>query len=146
VAGWSRRLGYEMKRMILYPELMACNDEGIMSKSIYTFGYRVPRFRTDFHLLLQTEGQQRTLLDGRCMDISEDGLGAEFHTSLELGTNVNLILTLPDSSTSVRVNARVANRCGDVYGFAFLFFSQADRERVKRYVRSLQPARGASAQ
>ena len=132
--------------MILYPELLACKGEGNMSKSIYTFGYRVPRFRTDFHLLLQTEDQQRILIDGRCTDISEDGLGAEFHTSLEVGANVNLILTLPDSPTSLRVNASVANRSGEFYGFAFTFLSLADRERVHRYVRSLRPARGASAQ
>lgn len=114
-----------------------------MSKAVYSFGYRVPRFRTDFHLLLQTEAQQASLLDGRCTDISQDGLGAEFSATLEIGTHVKLIFTLPGSSASLRVGARVSNRSGDFYGFAFTFTCESDRERVHSYIQSLQPANGA---
>jgi hypothetical protein len=134
-----------MKRVIVYPELLAGSSEVTMSQNVYTFGYRVPRFHTDFHLLLQIEGPRPTLLDGRCTDISEGGLGAEFNASLEVGMNVNLILTLPDSSTSLRVAARVSNRNGDYYGLSFTFLSAADQDRVRRYIRSLQTARSASA-
>jgi hypothetical protein len=112
-----------------------------MSKGVYSFGYRVPRFRADFHLLLQTEDRQPVLLDGRCTDISEDGLGAQFRELLEVGSKVNLILTLPSRSTSLRVAARVTNRKGDFHGFAFVFSSQGEREQVQRYIESLRPAK-----
>lgn len=112
-----------------------------MSKSVYSFGYRAPRFRADFHLLLQTEDRQPTLLDGRCMDISEDGIGAQFRSSLEVGSKVNLIFTLPGSATSLRVTAQVTNQKGEFYGFAFIFSSQREREYVQRYVESQRTIR-----
>jgi len=109
-----------------------------MANSIYSFGYRVPRFRTDFHLLLQAEDRQQALLDGRCTDISEDGLGAQVRASLEVGSTVTLILTLPGSTTSLRVAARVTNRKGEFHGFAFVFSSQRERDYVQKYVESLR--------
>lgn len=136
-----RRQGRQQDDARITLSLLSVHKQIDMSQRVYTFGYRVPRFRTDFHLLLQAEGTQPHLLDGHCMDISEDGLSAEFHTSLELGAHVNLILTLPGSSTSLRVTARVSNRTGDFYGFAFTFLCQSDRERVRRYVQSLQRSR-----
>jgi len=109
-----------------------------MSRSIYNFGYRVPRFRTDFHLLLQTEDRHPGLLDGRCTDISEDGLGAQLRIPLDVGSSVTLIFTLPGASTSLRVAARVINQQRDFHGFAFLFSSQKERDYVHAYVESLR--------
>lgn len=109
-----------------------------MLDSIYSFGYRLPRFRTDFHLLLQTADRQPLLLDGRCTDISEEGLGAQFPTALEIGSTVKLILTLPGSSISLHVSARVTNRKGEFHGFAFLFPSQQERDHVHNYIKSLR--------
>jgi len=109
-----------------------------MSNGTYTFGYRSPRFRTDFHLFLQTQDRQTSLLDGRCTDISEDGLGAEFRASLEVGTAVALIFTLPGNTTSVRVSARVTNRKGGFHGFVFLFSSQKERDYVYNYLDCLR--------
>jgi len=116
-----------------------------MPKTIHSFAYRVSRFRADFHLLLQTEDRQPVLLDGRCTDISEDGLGAQFRALLEVGSIVNLILTLPTSSTSLRVAARVTNRKGDFHGFAFIFSSQREREHVQRYIESLRSSKPSSS-
>ncbi len=108
-----------------------------MSNSVYDFGYRMPRFRTDFHLLLQTGDRLSTLLHGRCTDISEEGLAAEFRTSLEVGSIVTLILTLPGSSTTMKIAARVINCQREFHGFAFVFSSQTERSYIQAYIERL---------
>ena len=109
-----------------------------MSQSIYNFGYRSPRFPANFRVLLQLEDRYPTLLEARCVDISEDGLRAECPSALEVGSIVILIMTLPGSSTSLRIKARVSNRQRDFHGVAFIFSSQKDREHVRDYVEQLR--------
>ena len=104
---------------------------------IHEFGYRTPRFRADFHFLLQTEGPESRVLDARCIDISEEGLAAQIAEHLSVGTRVVLILTLPGHSTTLRIIARVSNRTDEDHGFAFVFASKHEREDVQRYISSL---------
>jgi PilZ domain len=107
-----------------------------LPENIYKFGYRAPRYRADFQLLLQTDERVPTLMDARCTDLSEDGLAAKTKAALQIGARVTLILTLPGVSTSMRIPARVTNRQVDGYGFAFLFSSQNERSYMHEYLES----------
>jgi len=109
-----------------------------MSNCTQKFEYRPPRFQTDFPICLQCDRPSTGLIHGQCTNISEDGLGAVFTASLDLGSLVNLLFTLPRSSTSTRVAARVVTKVEDSYGFVFLFPSQAQRDSVRRYIASVR--------
>lgn len=115
-----------------------------MTGKIYNYGYRTPRFRADFRFLLQTGGRSPVLLNGRCTDLSEDGLAAEINASLEVGEQVLLIVTLPGTSTSMRISARVTNRRMNSYGFAFIFASQNQRSFMHEYIES-RPSRALNS-
>jgi hypothetical protein len=107
-----------------------------VTDKIYDYGYRAPRFPADFRLLLQTGDRNPGLLDARCVDLSEDGLAAEIKATLEIGARVMLLMTLPGTSTSIRMPARVTNRQVGGYGFAFIFSSQNERSYMHEYLES----------
>jgi hypothetical protein len=107
-----------------------------VTDKIYNYGYRAPRFRADFRLLLQTGDRNPGMLDARCTDLSEDGLAAEINAPLEIGARVTLILTLPGMPASMRIPARVTNRQVGGYGFAFIFSSQNERSYMREYLES----------
>jgi hypothetical protein len=104
---------------------------------IQQFGYRKPRFRVEFHFLVQVEGRGSKLLDARCIDLSEDGLSAQISDCLEVGTHVTFILTLPGATTSARLAALVNYRQAECHGFTFVFSSQEERDFVHRYLATL---------
>jgi len=103
---------------------------------VYPFGYRLPRFHTDFHLCLQVEEIHSGLLHGLCTDISEHGLRAQVQHTLPIGSAVTLIMSLPGSQ-AVRITARILSRQHDSYGFGFVFSSDQQRECIRRYIDSL---------
>jgi Tfp pilus assembly protein PilZ len=107
-----------------------------VTNDIYNYGYRAPRFRADFRLLLQARDHNPVLLDARCIDLSEDGLAAETNAVLEIGERVLIIMTLPGTPTSIRIAASVTNRQIGSYGFAFIFSSQNERIRMRAYLES----------
>lgn len=109
-----------------------------MTDQIYDFGYRAPRFRADFRLFLQIDNLHSALLDARCTDLSEDGLAVESRASLEVGAVVTLILTLPGTSISRRIGARVTNCRVNRYGLAFIFSSQHEQSYIHEYLDSLR--------
>lgn len=103
----------------------------------YEFGYRLPRFRADFHFLLQTEGPQSHVANAQCVDISEEGMAAQVPEKLAVGATVTLILTLPGTTRPLRIPARVITQQEEDHGLIFMFSSEAEREEVQRYVASL---------
>ena len=105
---------------------------------VQDFGYRVPRFPADFQLLLQTNEPEPRVLDARCTDISADGIAVQMPEHLSVGVRVNLVLTLPGSSTSLRIAGRVAYQKKDEHGFAFIFSSPEERESVRKHLSSVQ--------
>ena len=107
--------------------------------SVTSFGYRKPRFRTDFRLLIQLEGRPPKLIDARCLDISEDGLAAQLPEDLEVGTRVIFVMTPPGSSRSIRIPGRVNNRTEQQHGFIFIFNSRAERDSVQVCLACLRP-------
>jgi hypothetical protein len=106
--------------------------------AVQEYGYRLPRFPADFTLRLQICDPEPRLLDGRCRDISEDGLAARIPESLSVGTRVTLILTLPGKPVSLPVAATVSHQDHGEHGFAFKFSSQNQREQVQKYVLTLR--------
>ncbi len=111
-----------------------------MTDNIHNYGYRAPRYCADFHLLLQTLNPSPMILDAHCTSLSEDGLAAEVNASLEIGTNLTIIMTLPGSPRSLRVSARVTNLQADGYGFAFVFGD----DEMKRYLRNYLESNSSS--
>lgn len=105
-----------------------------MTDNIYNYGYRLPRFPDDFRLFLQVDDCHPALLDAQCTDLSEAGLAAQVKESLEIGAKVTLILTLPGTSTSMRIAANVIHRHGQGYGFAFAFSSQSQQSSIHKYL------------
>ena len=101
------------------------------------FGYRKPRFRADFRLLMQIEGPGSRLLDARCRDMSEDGLAAQIADRLSVGTHVNFIFTLPAPPTSLRIAAKVSNCNEKSHGFTFIYSSQQERDFIQEYLEYL---------
>jgi hypothetical protein len=123
---------------MLFDDFLGSTTE--VTDKIYNYGYRAPRFPADFPLLLQTGDRNPGLLDARCTDFSEDGLAAEINGTLEIGAKVTLLLTLPGTSTSMRILARVTNRQVGGYGFAFIFSTQNERSYMHEYLESRRPS------
>jgi hypothetical protein len=98
---------------------------------MYDYGYRSPRFSADFQLLVHRGHPEPAVFDARCTMLSEDGLAAELNGSLEVGTPVTLIFTLPGTFTPLRIEARVTNRQLNGYGFAFILCS----DQIQLYIR-----------
>ena len=88
--------------------------------------------------MLQVSDPEPRLLDARCRDISEDGLAARISVSLDVGTRVTLLLTLPGKSVSLPIAATVSHQDHGDHGFAFKFSSQNEREQVQKYVLTLR--------
>jgi PilZ domain-containing protein len=121
---------------VLLDKLHAGENPELVTDNIYSYGYRAPRYRADFRLLVQSGDRVPALLDARCTDLSEDGLAAKTKASLEIGTTVTLIMTLPGISNSMRIAARVTNRQVEGYGFAFIFSSHNERSYMHEYLES----------
>ena len=107
---------------------------------IYSFGYRKPRFRTNFRILLQLTGITPKLADALCVDISEDGLAAEVMEDLTIGTQVTVVMTPPETAVSIRLAAEIVNRDQHHYGFFFHFSSPVERDSLRTYVAGIRPA------
>lgn len=105
---------------------------------VQEFGYRAPRVAVDFHLLLQISDPEPRALDARCTDISADGLAVEMPECLTVGTRVTVVLTLPGSSTSLRVAGRVIYQKNGEHGFAFVFSSPDERASVEKHLSSVR--------
>ena len=107
-----------------------------MNDKIYNYGYRAPRFRADFRLLLQPDHPHSVLIDARCTDLSVDGLSAESKAALGIGALVTLVLTLPGTAISRRIAARVTNCKANGHGFAFIFSSHQEQSFLCEYLES----------
>lgn len=110
-----------------------------IENEIYSFGYRKPRYRTNFRVLVRVDDYPPRMVDALCTDVSEDGLAAEISETLAVGMKVTIVMTPPDSSMSVRVSAEVVNQNDHHYGFIFHFISQSELEAFRTYLASLRP-------
>ena len=85
---------------------------------------------------------------GKTLNVSVNGLLAEFDAELSVGRIVDVEFFLPDDVDSVRSRGQVARRAYEsssfhpVFGLRFLELSARDRERIGRYVSSRERAAG----
>jgi PilZ domain len=117
-----------------------------MADHVSHYEYRSARFTADFRMLVQTGYPRPTLLNARCIDLSEDGLAAEIlateipaaaiREALEVGAKVSIMMTLPGNSNTTTLAARITNQKVGSYGFAFIFASKAEQAYMHNYFES----------
>jgi hypothetical protein len=98
---------------------------------IYQFNYRKPRVSTAFPLFVQAHPH---LLEGRGIDISEDGLSASLPEPLAIESEVTLVLDLPGPHPYQRIQARVTHQQEKNHGFIFVFRTQAERDHLQESI------------
>lgn len=113
------------------------NDER-KSAEVRDFGFRVPRFRTNFNFSLQVNST-REQHEASCTDISEEGLAADLLQSLAPETRVTLWLLFPGSVAPVQIQAYVEYRQERRHGFNFLYTSMEERSQVQAFIQSVRP-------
>ena len=113
--------------------------ESRIDNDVYSFGYRKPRYRTRFRVLLQMNGYPPRLVDALCVDVSEDGFAVEVAENVAIGTQLTVVMTPPESSISARFSAEVVNRNDYHYGLIFHFTSQQERDSLRAYLTSIRP-------
>lgn len=106
-------------------------------EEIRDFEYRVPRFPTDFHFLLQTEVAPG-VIHARCYEISEYGLAAWVSEALTIHTRVVLILGLAGDAETTMLPAIVTRRQGSDHVFAFLFPSTNELDHMRKFLLPMQ--------
>ena len=106
------------------------------SANIRGFNYRAPRFSTNFHFVISIEANQEQTW-ATCTDISEDGLGAELPEDLPADAQVTLLLVLPGGNVPLELGASVEYRRGHRHGFAFKYTSDAQRQKIQAFLKSL---------
>jgi len=102
---------------------------------------RIARYRTEIPLIVRVLGQDGYIrVHGRCFEIAEGGLGAVITSEFGAGEMVSLEFTLPTSPELQVVRAVVRHRMGFLHGFEFIGLLPEQRELIKTYCRTLQPA------
>jgi hypothetical protein len=102
---------------------------------IRDFGYRSLRFSVDFPVRLQRDDAGFPDVEGRCLEIAEDGMALRCAQALVVGTKVMARIILPGGP--VALSAEVVHGREGGYGLSFLFSSQSERETVRRLLSSL---------
>lgn len=96
---------------------------------MHKFEYRAPRYPVDLPVRLTL---QNGVTSGRCLEISVDGMLAQFPEPLVL--NSCGIVTLAWREHSVQIRAYVVHTGRDYDGLSFRFESERDRHSLERLV------------
>jgi len=94
---------------------------------------RFPRYPLDIRVsakVFRTESQ--VSLWGRSIEFGQDGIGVTLTGELEAGEVATLELTLPASSTPMKLRALVRYRDGLRHGFEFLARDEVQRAIIRR--------------
>lgn len=105
--------------------------------NIRPFGFRAPRYATNFAFSLELAGS-RERLQAFCINISEDGLAAELLEELTPKTQVTLWLPFPGSAVPLRIPASVEYRQDKQCGFTFLYSAAEEQEQVQAFIQSIR--------
>jgi hypothetical protein len=81
--------------------------------------------------------EQRGMMQGRALNISEVGIAGIFVAGWDVGTPVHLEFSVPVTSSAVRVGAVVRNQTDHRYGFEFVDLSADQREVISKTCRTL---------
>lgn len=102
---------------------------------------RYARYRTEIPLIVRVLGQDGYMrIHGRCFEIAENGLGAVVTSEFASGEIVSLEFSLPEQSEMMVLRAVVRHRMGFLHGFEFIGLLPEQRDQIKAYCRTLQPA------
>lgn len=96
---------------------------------MHKFEYRAPRFRVDFPVRLSSDD---ATLTGRCLEISIDGMLAEFPEPLALDSSATVIL--PCNDQLVRIPAKVVHAGLDFCGLSFSLSTERERRSLEQVV------------
>ena len=81
-------------------------DDGTATVRVRAFGFRAPRFKTNFNFSLEIKAT-RERHEALCTNISEDGLAAELLLKIPPKTEVTMWLLFPGGVTPVQIQASV---------------------------------------
>ena len=105
---------------------------------------RWPRFEADVPVrIIVKDDYKVVILDGCGNSLNEGGMAMFAGAELKLGTQVAVEFT-PACSGPIRVEARVCNRSGYVYGVEFLTDTCARQKQAARFRRHLQAITGTA--
>lgn len=82
-------------------------------------------------------GGVRTIVYGRGSDMSEGGMSAYIALELNLGSSIDMEVTLPYAQQPLKVKAKVRSRDGLRYGLEFLSLAPPEREVILRTCKAL---------
>jgi hypothetical protein len=101
---------------------------------------RFARYRTEIPLIVRVLGQDGYMrIHGRCFEVAENGLGAVITSEFGAGEMVSLEFSIPGQGEMV-VRAVVRHRMGFLHGFEFVALLPEQRQQIKAYCQTLQPA------
>lgn len=101
---------------------------------------RYARYRTEIPVIVRVLGQDGYIrIHGRCFEINETGLGAVITSEFGAGEMVSLEFSIPNVADMV-IRAVVRHRMGFLHGFEFVGVLPEQRDQIKAYCRTLQPA------
>ena len=96
------------------------------------FEYRVPRFAVDMPISFILES---SLLNGRCVEISKEGMRVELEQPLPSGVCGKVFLSYQDAN--FELNVRVAYAGATHSGLQFICELEQERDEVAELVESL---------
>jgi epoxyqueuosine reductase len=103
---------------------------------------RHARFRSDFRLRVSgVRDHEAFTIDGRCTALSEGGVGGILAGEMVKGDVVTLTFTLPATDTRFELRGVVRRKNGLHYGIEFLSLTEAERDAIRVYCKTLHPYR-----
>jgi len=102
---------------------------------------RWARYKIDVRIKITVKTSQglTTAMFGRGSDISEGGMVAHIPTPLRIGEKVQLELTFPGATQTVRLQAAVRNSDGFRFGLEFMGLEDAVRTMIIQICKLLSP-------
>ena len=97
-----------------------------------------PRLPFDGAVSVITPEPDRTLLRGRCVDISMSGMSARIPADLSVGVIVQIEFKLPSVRDPFQLRAIVRNRLITRYGFEFLAPNPEQLTQLHRFCETLK--------
>jgi hypothetical protein len=102
-----------------------------------TFEYRQPRLQVRIPVWLQFPSVQSGLVPAICVDISEDGMGADIEQAFEIGSSATLILPSDSRPDPFIIPVQVVSRHEQRHGFRFVPARTWDVQEIAAALRAV---------
>ncbi len=117
---------------------MTLKSTSPLASEDFTGVRRWKRYAIDVRLkVTSSRGGVRTIVYGRGSDVSEGGMSAYIALELNVGSSIEMEVTLPYAQQPLKVKARVRSRDGLRYGLEFLSLGPPEREVILRTCKAL---------